>query len=71
MSADAIARALGADARVERRDRLAVLRVRDAAPFADAAFRARLLARAAGEGITHLALELEDDDRDAPSVPRG
>jgi len=71
MSADALARELGAGARVERRDRLAVLRVRDAAPFADAALRARLLALAAADGITHLALELDDDDRDAAPLPRG
>ena len=71
MTASLLARELGAHGAVEVREALAVLRVRDAAPFADAAYRARLLALAAAEGITHLALELEDDDGDTPSLPRG
>lgn len=66
----ALARALGGGAAIERRERLALLRVPDAAPFADEGFRARLIALAAAEGFTHVALELEDDDGHAPPLPR-
>ena len=70
MSATALERALDAADRVERRAALAIVRSANAAPFADAAHRARLLALARAEGFTHLALELDDDADVAAPLPR-
>ena len=58
-------------AALERRGTLGVLRSADPSAAADPALRARLLALAAAEGLTHLALELEDDAGTAPPLPRG
>jgi hypothetical protein len=75
VTADALAISLSAIApvaEVERRGALAVLRVRDARPFADAALRTAALAAAAAHGVTHLALELltTEEATDDPSLPR-
>lgn len=75
MTADALAISLSAiapGAEIERHGALAVLRVRDARPFADAALRAAALAAAAAHGVTHLALELltTEEATDDPSLPR-
>jgi len=70
VSAPSLAQAVGERARVERRGALAVVRTAHAEAFADAAHRARLLALARAEGITHLALELDDDADPAAPLPR-
>jgi hypothetical protein len=69
--ADALRRA-APGAVLERRGALAVLRVRDAAPYGDARTRAELIALANAHGVTHVALELitTDEAGDHPSLPR-
>lgn len=69
MTAPALEHALGVRARVERRGALAIIHAADATPFSDASHRARVLALARAEGITHLALELDDHADAAPPVP--
>ena len=55
--------ALGLVGSLETRGTLAVLTVRDARAAGDDAVRERAVSLAARHGFTHLALELEDDDR--------
>jgi hypothetical protein len=74
MSAEALEQqlaAIGLVGRVEARGALAVLTLRDPGAVAIADRRAAAVALAGENGFTHLALELDEDDRDdRASLPR-